>query len=261
MKKSLPKFHHRAVFYTETDDSPYPEEKGVGFTKCLHKRPHSESRYLLPNEVICAGLGRIIGLPVPSWEVTISEDGTHWFSSLHFNFDDDELPDVDPQAFWDARPRWMTAVVVFDVFIANADRHDKNIAVDDPLKPKLFKVFDHDQALLGGLTYKPSGVARLDDVANKIGLTYQTGGLRNDFIDEMTSSEYMLKWTKRIKDIPDWMIQNCVDAGSCYGLTEQESQSVAEFLKTRRHKLADLILADREQFPRIAEMRIGDKIL
>jgi hypothetical protein len=70
------KYHHKAVFYRNpTDDSSPVGEQGIGFTKCLHKKPWSESPYLIANEIIAAKLGQFLGLPIPPFAVTHSASG------------------------------------------------------------------------------------------------------------------------------------------------------------------------------------------
>lgn len=261
-RQALPKHHHRAVFYDDPGDESRPSgDKGVGYTKCLHKKPWEESRYLIPNEVICAEFGKLIGLPIPPYAVTYSIDGTMWFSSLYFNFDEEELPDVLPDCFWEHLRKWHSGVVVFDIFVMNADRHDENIAVDNPTRPTAFRLFDHDQSLLGGATHKALGVSRLVANRDMLGISEPTGGMRNDFIDEMTDSRSMSPWIMRIKDLKDWMIDNCVDAGARYGLSNEESTALKDFLKVRRDRLTDIIMGGAVFFSGIETLQVDGRLL
>ena len=46
-------------------------------------------------------------------------------------------------------PDVCTGIVLFDVLIANCDRHDDNLVVDNDIAPREIYVYDHDIALFG----------------------------------------------------------------------------------------------------------------
>jgi len=256
------KYHHRAVFYKNpTEDSSPVGDVGVGFTKCLHKKPWSESPFLIANEIIAAQLGQFIGLPIPPYAITHSVNGTFWFSSIYFNFDEEELPKVLPDVVWRELPDWLSGITLFDILIANGDRHDENLVVDDVLKPKAIRVFDHDQAIFGGATGKPRGMERLADCKDRLGLDSDTGGLRNDFISEITESKHFKRWIGRIADMPDWFIKDAVNSAKPYGLSNEYAKACKEFLIDRRDRLPQILMDNKHYFINIQEMKIPGILL
>ncbi|MGH7136016.1 MAG: hypothetical protein ACREHD_09765, partial [Pirellulales bacterium] len=68
------------------------------------------------------------------------------FSSLDFNFNREKLPPVVPDICVQRLLRDCTGVLLFDIWIANEDRHDANLLVDKVGAPGEMMVFDHDQA-------------------------------------------------------------------------------------------------------------------
>ena len=262
MERLRRKYHLRAVFYQNPkEDSGPVGDAGVGYTKCFHKKPWSESPYLIRNEIIAAKLGTFIGLPIPPCAVMHSVDGTFWFSSIYFNFDEEELPKVLPDVIWKELPYWLSGVTLFDIFIANGDRHDENLVVDDVLKPKALRVFDHDQSLFGGATGQPRGIERLEHCKTLLGLDNDTGGMRNDFIGEITESKHFNKWLNRIGDIPEWFIKDAVDSTRPYGTTKEEAQACKEFLIDRRKQLGRIVMDNKHYFLSIHEMKIPGILL
>jgi hypothetical protein len=212
--------------------------------------------------MIAAKIGQFIGLPIPAYAVTYSTDGTtFWFSSIYFNFDKDELPPVQPDVMWREMPGPLSGVMMFDVLIANADRHDKNLAVDDVMNPRHLRVIDHDQALFGGMTGKPRGIERLTACRDLLGLSEATGGQTNDFIAEFTESRHFGKWINRISEIPEWFIKDSVNEAKPYGVSSEEAKACIDFLVHRKVNLKRLIMDNRIFFTNIQEMKLPGMLL
>jgi len=153
----------------------------------------------------------------------------------------------------------MTGIVAFDIWISNSDRHDENLVADDIAAPRALRVIDHDQALMGGGT-PFVGIQRLIRGAAQLGLTNDTGGMRNDFIREMTTSDHFNKWINRIKDTPNWFVDECVREAAQYGLSRREATACRGFLKRRRDMLDELIMDNRHSFPGIADWKISERL-
>ena len=131
------------------------------------------------------------------------------FGSLDFNFDRDQLPPILPEPCWQHLPFECTGVLFFDILIANADRHDENLLVDNGLKPKRMIVFDHDQSLFGG-GGSLRGQERLDAIMTRLGVSGGpvTSGNRHCLLDGANTREYFGEWLKRIGSLPDWFIED-----------------------------------------------------
>jgi hypothetical protein len=140
------------IYYAAAFKAPVGE--GVSDTwevdlKGYAKLNSDESPYCVANEYVAARLGQMVGLPVPPGGVIqgrTPSGGPAWVS-LNFSPKGDRLPPIDPPTVYEALPELCAGVVVFDVLIANGDRHRKNLAFL-PSKKRL-EVFDHSHALLG----------------------------------------------------------------------------------------------------------------
>ncbi len=204
----------------------------------------------------------MLGLPVPAFGMSVSEDGTGFFSSLDFNFDRDELPPVEPDCCWKYLPFLTTGIVLFDVLIANSDRHDNNLAADRVTKPTAIQVFDHDQALLGGGDPSLKGVARLDKMVDRLGITSGnvSRGNRHCLLDAIESAEHIREWTYRIGAIPDWFIKEVCQEACRYGVTRKEGKQIQSFLSQRRNSFATLIEKHRAEFRGIKQWKLPNAL-
>jgi hypothetical protein len=96
-----------------------------------------DSPYFVPNEYFCGELGRFLRLPIPPCALLSAPDHevTQWFASLDFNYMGNSLPPVLPEKVVEFLPDLSTGVIVFDVLVANGDRHPANLAVDAVYRP------------------------------------------------------------------------------------------------------------------------------
>jgi hypothetical protein len=88
------------------------------------------SAYCIPNELICGEIGRFIGLPIPPVAIVSLPDGKPYVASLDFNLTGHEPPPVDVDACVRLLPSLSTGLLLFDIWVANPDRHNGNFAVD-----------------------------------------------------------------------------------------------------------------------------------
>ncbi len=116
-----------------------------------HKWTNDDRPYCVANEFICAELAHQIGLPIPPFAITQSNQfpAVPIFSTVDINFDGRDFSPVEPEYCVKHLEDLCAGVLVFDVFIANSDRHDENIVVNDDLTPTELYLYDHDVALLG----------------------------------------------------------------------------------------------------------------
>ena len=141
--------------------------------------------YCIPNELICAELGRVIGLPIPPAGVIHAPSAAValWFASLDFNLTGNTLPPVDPVQCCARLPDLSTGLLLFDIWVANCDRHAGNFSVDSLAQPVQMSVFDHSHALFG---YNAGqGEARLLDLRERLGVSggSHTRGSRHCLLD------------------------------------------------------------------------------
>ncbi|MBN2476463.1 MAG: hypothetical protein JXB62_17750 [Pirellulales bacterium] len=115
-------------------------------TKAIGK-DNSDNPYLIANEWIAGSVAQFLGLPVPPFALMRKRDRrTVMFASI--SFEGETTPrDVEPSVLWAKHPRLCTGILLFDILIANCDRHAGNIKVDNRIAPKKVHVFDHEHAL------------------------------------------------------------------------------------------------------------------
>ena len=95
--------------------------------KC--NRPNAP--YCIPNEWIAVEIGRFLGLRFrPPGSCTAAGEPVDWFASLDFNLTERRfLPSIRsavPPSF----PALSTGLLLFDILVANCDRHRQNFSVD-----------------------------------------------------------------------------------------------------------------------------------
>lgn len=211
--------------------------------------------YCVPNELICGDIGRFFGLPIPpSGIVDVpNAPGSPFFSSLDFNLTGNALPPVDPVACFARLPDLSTGLLLFDMLVANCDRHRGNFAVDMLSTPPRMNVFDHGHALFGSLPGE--GRRRLADLRDRAGMSggSRTGGNRHCLIDVISTVSDFGKWLDRIAALPDFFIEDACRAAVGLGITADEANAAIDFLCYRRDHLRDIIRGNRQEFTAIRQ--------
>lgn len=207
--------------------------------------------YCIPNEVICSGIGRFLGLPLPPSGVIHVPGRTpdQWFASFNFNLTGSALPPVDPAKCVATLRRLSTGLVLFDALVLNSDRHAKNFAVDALAKPiPAMSIFDHSHALLGSSAN--AGSQRLLSLGDRLGITGKppTGGHRHCLLDHLDTDEHFPEWLERISQIPDFFIEDLCEEVLPYGVTPQEVTDAIVTLKSRRLHMRRIVNDNRAEF-------------
>jgi hypothetical protein len=211
--------------------------------------------YCIPNELICAELGRFVGLPIPPAGIIHSPNAPTplWFASLDFNLTGNTLPPVDAARCCAELTDLSTGLLLFDIWISNSDRHAANFSVDFLANPVQMSVFDHGHALFGNNAGQ--GEARLRELRNRLGASggSRTHGSRHCLLDVLSTDAYFSKWLDRIGQVPDYVIEDvCRDAVGL-GITASEAATGIDFLTFRRGQLRRIIDAARNEFRRIQQ--------
>ncbi|SPE45379.1 hypothetical protein SBA7_80016 [Candidatus Sulfotelmatobacter sp. SbA7] len=213
--------------------------------------------YCVANEVICAEIGRFLGLPIPPAGVIYAPNGTQLFyASLDFNLAGNDLPPVNVTKCVKLLPKESAGVLLFDMLIANSDRHGQNFSVDFLSRPPKMNVFDHGHAMFGKDTGK--GGARLHKLRDRLAVSggSLTQGNRHSLIDQIDSDVHFGYWLDRMKQIPDFFIEDLCQEVVGLGCDEKEAEMAISFLKYRRAKLGQIIQANKNEFPRIRSWRL-----
>lgn len=239
----------------------YDRGKANGSIPAKHKWNSEERPYCIANEYICSTLGQFIGLPVPPFAITYTDTdqpSRFMFSSLNFNFNGRNLSPVIPENCLSSFPDICAGIIAFDVLIANADRHDENLAVDRMNQPQEISVFDHDCALFGAnFGIEPHGTERLKAMNGRLGISAGsvTGGNRHCLLDSVASNDYFEDWAVRIHQITEGFIRRVCNHAQQYGITALESTEAAAFLIQRKWEIAGIMNRRKDEFPGILPWR------
>jgi hypothetical protein len=149
------------------------------------------------------------------------------------------LPPANPAAVVGQSADLACGIVLFDVWIANGDRHNRNIVHDR--NTGRIQVFDHSHAFYS----VNGGRAHLEANRNSLGI----GG--HCLAAEISSHSGLMRWEERIQAVPDFYIWEAVAEAVEVGLPEADKDFCAQFLLDRRQRLMDLIRNSRPVFPRL----------
>jgi hypothetical protein len=206
--------------------------------------------YCVANEVLCGELGRFLGLPVPPGGVVYSPSGNHqlFYASLSFNLVGNALPPVNTTKCVKVLPELAAGLLLFDILIANADRHGKNFSVDYSVKPPMMNVFDHGHALFG--KDAGQGVVRLERLRDRLAISAgsRTQGNRHCILDQLDTDAHFGRWLDRIRSVPDFVVEDLCEELPGLGCTDKEAAAAEDFLKHRRSNLEHIVEANRNQF-------------
>jgi hypothetical protein len=221
-----------------------------------------EVPYCVPNEYVCGRIGQLLGLPLPPGAAIKPQSpggGAGWVT-LNFSPKDEPLPPVDPATVVAAVPDLAAGVVVFDLFIANTDRHAGNLAFLP--SQKRLDVFDHSHALMGVRDGRVKD--RFAEVENETALSgKEVDGIssnRHCLIDHVSDAPALLGWAEDVQ----WLVGDrflhriCAEAGALEaGATLEEMMHVEEFLRERRENVKRLLYEHRDEFPAIGDQDWG----
>lgn len=189
-----------------------PDQCTVG---AVAKRSSKELPYVVANELICARLGMMAGVPVvPGVLLEADTDGEPAYLSLRFGAHNERPPPVIPTEAVRLLPKKSAMVAAFDMWICNRDRHDENVAMKKRGGHAELLAFDHDRALLGTV-----GTQRLLDLANE---PVAEGCL----VDSLTSGLDLVEAAKRMSECDSWRVHLAITPAVVAGLlvTEQARQ-------------------------------------
>jgi hypothetical protein len=242
------------------------KQVGVGVAGTYHATLNAFAKnnaavpYCIPNELICAELARFIRLPVPPTALVADGANPPWFACLSFDLNGNTLPPVDPVRCYKELPHLSTGLLLFDIWVANCDRHVSNFQMDTSTKPPLMNIFDHSHAICGYVAGQ--GEARLTALMDRLGISVdpndptKSGTHRHCLVDVVSSDDHFGDWMGRIKQTPDFYIESVVREAEDYGLSKQESDVCIRFLKHRRDNLEVLIKTHQNEFKSITNWRL-----
>jgi hypothetical protein len=253
-----------ALWLSFRSRKPYAQTSGVNdswIVRCdaFGKGNHDNHPYLIANEWVAARLAQALCLPVPSFSLLRKKTGRTMMFASH-SFQSTTPPsDVRPEICFNTHSFLCTGILVFDILIANSDRHRGNLKVDDPKNPKVIYIFDHDRSLF--FCSPNHGKNRLSDVQNRLGIT---GGSVSDgnehiFLSFEHKFEDLQNWCHRINSIPEWFIKDVCESTKGMGPTKSERERLRDFLLARKTNLGILMIEHKDQF--VGHEKWGDRLL
>jgi hypothetical protein len=212
----------------------------------------NHSRFTVASEFICSRLGSIIGLPIPPFALLQQKGKSQtWFASVDYRLTGEALPPIDPEECVKEFAELSTAIILFDIWIANTDRHAGNLNMNTAGKPPLLNVFDHSHAL-----FSFDGPSRLGKLWNNFAITEnsESGANRHCLIDVLDTPEFFKKWQRKLDMVPNFMIEDTCEMAMEAGILKaEERDATVGFLLHRRQKLATMIHDNRAEFKLIHE--------
>lgn len=229
-------------------DMPYGNGAVEGYIKWDIPK---QSEYCVANEFICSELARLLRIPVPPATIAyMDESKKPVFFALDVNNTRSKFPPIHPDIVASKLPDLVAGIVLFDIWVANCDRHSSNLAALPGADPEEVVVYDHGQALFGAI--RGRSIDRFVDLHGKLGLYDEPWG-QNCLIDHLTSFDRLSAWFHRFERIEDWLISDILDVGCSMTAIPDDERARAElFLIGRKRHIAQLVYGNRKAFTGIA---------
>lgn len=217
-------------------------------------KTNNESEYTIANEVIAARIGQTLGLPVPAGVIAETSSKTLYYLSLDVSREGKSLPPIRPAEFCADEPWLAAGTAVFDILIANGDRHRGNLSRDPGFNPPRVSVFDHGHALLG--TDPPTGLDRVRLATDRLGCVDDDAHIARTSIllDEALDCTALEQWAERVRELPGYLFWDiCRDVARTpeLGLTVEVADELASWLSERAARVGDLICQNQDAFPAV----------
>lgn len=212
-----------------------------------------QSEYCVANEYICSELARLLRLPVPPATIAFFDEKIRKpvFFALDINNARSKFPPVHGDIVAKKLPDLAAGIVLFDIWVANGDRNRTNLAADSVGDPKEIVVYDHGQALFGGI--RGDSLARFAALHGKLGLRDDQFS-QNCLIDHLSSFAVLSAWFERIEGIDNWLIRDILDvACSMTSIPDDERERAESFLTHRKNHISTLVRGNRDQFSGITD--------
>lgn len=214
--------------------------------------------YTVANEFVASRIGHRLGLPLPPGSLVqpSQPSGQPGWVTLAFTLLDP--PDVDPSEVVKEVPELAAAVLVFDLLIANQDRHAGNLWLDG----RRLDVFDHSHCLFG---VEAGGI---EEHCNYVQDKFVLDGLhehgidwhRHCLLDHIPSKQLILNAIDQfIPLLGDGFLGEVVQAVRKLGvgIDDAAANRLLAFLSYRRENLRSLIKANQGEFGSIPATEWG----
>lgn len=216
----------------------------------------SEFPYNVVNEKIASELARLVGLPVP--EILLYQHRDEWlfFSrAVTTAKSGKSKPPGTSTDVAEAIANWpglLEETVCFDLFVCNNDRDPQrsggNFLCD---AQKQLWLIDFGNALF----YRPSdkgriepGIPRLRSIENDLQALFDK---RYGFLEHCRTWEAMQRSFERIREIPDYFIENTIARLPDQLLSGEEREFSIEFLLRRKTQMESIVRKNAHRFQQL----------
>ena len=134
-----------------------------------------------------------------------------------------------------------SALVVFDAWVLNGDRHAHNIFFDPATTQTM--IFDYGDALFGT---QPRGVRHLEAQRGRLNVA------KHVVPPHLTRLDGLKRGIERVQALPPFVVEDAVASAVGAGITEAEAKFCIDFLVERAHRLRELFNRERFRFVGIA---------
>ena len=177
------------------------------------------------------------------------------YISLNFTLTGEKLPPINPVECCSKLADLSTGVVMFDILIANPDRHSENLAATLQEPPYEMIIFDHGHALFGH--DQANATKRLIDLQDRLAITggSVTKQHRHCLIDELRDESFFGKWIERVESLPDHFIETtCDDLLQRDFIEHSEFSAMVRFLRHRRDGFRKLVADHQKEFTGLKQL-------
>jgi hypothetical protein len=193
----------------------------------IAKQAGADLPLLVINELMAFRIGMLLGLPVIPG-VVLSDGNRTTYLSLRFGPENEKPPAIIPDELVTDEPELACGVVAFDCLIANADRHDRNLAYQRELIA--LSLFDHDRALFG-----KTGTSRLTQLANEHCLEAHC------VAQVLTDGSNFRPWMHRLADLKSYQLEAIVAASAREADIGTSAKDAADILCRRRDAVGAML--------------------
>lgn len=196
-------------------------------TARVYYKSSERNPMLVANEFLASRLATALGLPVPAGDVGRNENGTLGWVTLEIEGTED-YPPPDPAEIVFAAPRSAASCIVFDVWLDNRDRHERNLFYHRDIG---FWMIDHDMVLSGA-------AADLTGLTNKA--TEPTPLLF--FKEHYPPSSHIEQAIDNVRTLPMSLVQGILEElQRRKQITLEQSKELAGYLHIRKKSLAEVV--------------------
>ncbi len=220
-------------------EAQYINVTGVAKKNLPARPPDRAEPHIVANEYICARLAVAVGLPVPPGFL-VKKGDEPWFVSMDFNLAGNTLPPILPNLLVARDPNLCAGIVLFDAWILNPDRHDKNLAHDTTTDA--VTIFDHSRALM------PIDLPQRHLATQAQSTTCFERGT-HCLAPVITDASTFVHWHQRILAVAEHQITDALNDAAEVGLEPGNVDFFRQYLLDRRVNLPNIVAAHTTAFP------------